>query len=50
VGVVLATSRVVRLVVHVVGVEALGETYKVWSGSFKGKDDLEDVGTDGSVT
>jgi hypothetical protein len=46
-GVGLAISR---LVVHVVGVEGLGEIYKVWSDSFKGKDDLEDTGTDGRVT
>jgi hypothetical protein len=50
VGVVQGTSRVLRLVVHVVGVEALGEIYKVWSDSFKGKDDLEDIGTHGKVT
>jgi hypothetical protein len=50
VDVVLATSRVLRLVIHAVGVEAFGENYKVWSHSFKGKDDLEDIGTDGSVT
>jgi len=50
VGVGLATSRVVRLVVHVVGVEALREIYKAWSDSFKGKDDLEDIGTDGRIT
>jgi hypothetical protein len=43
VGVGLATSRVVRLVVHVVGLEALGEIYKTWSDSSKGKDDLEDI-------
>lgn len=50
VGVGLATSTVVRLVVHVVGVGALGKIYKVWSDSFKGKDDLEDIDTDGRVT
>ena len=49
-GVGLAISRVVRLVVHVVGVEALGVIYKAWSDSSKGKDDLEDIGTDGRIT
>ena len=33
----LATSRVVRLVVYVVGVEALGEIYKAWPDSFREK-------------
>jgi hypothetical protein len=50
VGVGLATSRVVWLVVHVVVVEALGEIYKAWSDSFNGKDDLEDVGTCDRIT
>jgi len=50
VGAGLATSRVVRLVVRVVGVEAVGEIYKVWSVTFKGKDVLLDIDTDGRVT
>lgn len=50
VGAGVATSRVVRLVVRVVGVEVLGEIYKVWSVTFKGKDVLLDIDTDDRVT